>query len=114
MTSFQHLKFWLGANLGLDKDALHVYFALILLFGSALLFRWPLRGWKPCALVFGFAVAGEIWDIRDGLKTQVPLSLSVPAGVHDIWNTMFWPVAILLLARFTGVFDRPEPEPPVR
>lgn len=115
-TFFQQAKLWLIDAAGLEKDALHIYFALILLFGSVWLFRWPLRSWKPFALILAFALIGEAWDIRDGLLTRVPLAVSVPLSVHDLWNTMFWPGAILLLARFTRVFDgtrasaRPETE----
>jgi hypothetical protein len=118
-TFLQTLKFWIVHHVGLDKDALHIYFALALLFGSVMLFRWSVRGWKPYALIFGIAVIGEIWDMHDGLLTRVPLVVSLPASLHDIWNTMFWPLAILLLARFTEVFGTravpgaetvPEPE----
>jgi len=100
----QSIKIWVMHHVGLEKDALHVYFALTLMFGSALLFRWSLRSWKPVALVFVVAVIGEIWDIRDGLLTRVPLVVSLPFSEHDLWNTMFWPIAILLLARFSDVF----------
>lgn len=103
-TFLQSTKLWIVHHIGLEKDALHVYFALFLLFGSVMLFRWSLRSWKPYALIFAIAVTGEIWDLRDGLLTSVPLVVSFPDSVHDVWNTMFWPVAILLLARFTDLF----------
>lgn len=102
-TWLQTVKFWIVSHVGLEKDALHVYFALFLLFGSAMLFRWSLRSWKPYTLILAIAVIGEIWDMRDGLLTRVPLVVSFPDSVHDVWNTMFWPIAILLLARFTDV-----------
>jgi hypothetical protein len=103
-TWLQTVKLWIVHNIGLEKDALHIYFALALLFGSVMLFRWSIRGWKPYALILALAVAGEIWDMRDGLLTRVPLVVSLPGSIHDIWNTMFWPIAILLLARLTDVF----------
>jgi hypothetical protein len=106
-TFFQQAKLWLIHSAGLEKDALHIYLALILLFGSVWLFRWSLRSWKPFALILVAALIGEVWDIRDGLLTRVPLAVSVPLSIHDIWNTMFWPLAILLLARFTRVLDAP-------
>lgn len=102
-TWLQTVKLWIVTHVGLEKDALHVYFALFLLFGSVMLFRWSLRSWKPYTLILAIAVIGEIWDMRDGLLTRVPLVVSFPDSVHDIWNTMFWPIAILLLARFTDV-----------
>lgn len=104
-TWLQQAKIWLIQHVGLEKDALHVYFALILLFGSVWLFRWSLRSWKPFVLILAVALIGEAWDMRDGLLTRVPLVVSVPLSVHDLWNTMFWPAVILLLARFTRVFE---------
>ena len=100
-TWMQEAKTWLVSHAGLEKDALHVYFALILFFGSVWLFKWSLKSWKPVMLI------GEAWDIRDGLMTSVPLEVSIPYSVHDLWNTMFWPLAIMLLARFTVVFREP-------
>ena len=105
-TWMQEAKTWLVSHIGIEKDALHVYLALILVFGSVWLFKWRLKSWKPVMLVLAVMLAGEAWDIRDGLMTSVPLEVSIPYGVHDMWNTMFWPVAIMLLARFTGVFDK--------
>ena len=106
-TWMQQAKHWLIGATGLEKDALHVSLALILLFGSVWLFRWSLRSWKPQALILGVALVGEIWDLRDGLMTSVPLVVSLPDSVHDVVNTMVWPLAILLLARFTTVFGVP-------
>lgn len=110
-TWLQTVKLWIVHNIGLEKDALHVYFALFLLFGSVMLLRWSIRGWKPYALIFALAIAGEVWDIRDGLLTRVPLVVSLPFSIHDVWNTMFWPLAILLLVRFTDVFGARPGEP---
>ena len=97
-------KEWLVQHVGLAKDALHVYVALTLLFGSALLFGWRLSSWRPWLLVAAAAVAGEIWDMRDrwhGGVAQQPWG-----NVHDLWNTLFWPSVILLLARWTRLFGR--------
>ena len=110
-TWLQEAKAWLMLHAGLEKDALRVYFSLILVFGSVLLFRWSLRSWKPAALVLAFALAGEAWDIRDGLLTSVPWMLSLPRSIHDIWNTMFWPLAILILARRTNLFGAAPAKP---
>lgn len=108
-TWLQEAKSWLMMHLGLEKDALHVYFALTIVFGCFLLLRWSPRSWKPPLLVLAFAVAGEIWDIRDGMMTSVPWQMSLAASLHDIWNTLFWPVVILVLARRTDLFRDPQP-----
>jgi len=89
---------------GLSKDALHVYVALGLFFGSALMFRWSLKSWKPWAVVLAAALIGEAWDIRDRIVGRIPID---PAGNwHDIWNTMFWPTVIGLLARSTRLMNQ--------
>lgn len=105
MSPLQAVKLWLVGHGGLAKDALHIYVALFVFFGVALAFRLPLRSWKPWAAVLAVAVIGEIWDLRDSSVYHTRINLW--ANWHDIWNTMFWPTAILLLARFTSLFERP-------
>ena len=83
MSALQSAKLWLVQHLGLAKDALHIYVGLALLLGCVILFRWPLRSWKPWAVV---ALAAANW--------------------HDIWNTLFWPTMLMLLARYTRVLRR--------
>jgi hypothetical protein len=102
VSPLQSVKLSLVQNLGLAKDALHVHIALLVFFASALLFRWPLRSWKPWALTLLVAVAGEVWDLRDSnlYGTRVDLW----GNWKDVWNAMLWPSAIQLLARFTGLF----------
>jgi len=99
VSALQATKLWLIGLTGLSKDALHIYVGLTLFFGSALLFRWPLSSWRPWLVVLAAALAGEAWDIRDRLAGGVGLDLA--GDWHDIWNTLFWPSAILILARTT-------------
>lgn len=103
MGPLQAVKLWLVQNVGLAKDALHVYVGLGLFLGCALAFRWNLRSWKPLAIVLLAALAGEAWDLRDSLTYHTPID---PWGNwKDIWNTMFWPTTIVLLARTTNLFS---------
>ena len=104
MSPLQTFKFWLINHGHLAKDALHIYVALTLFLGSLLLFRWRVGSWKPWAIVLVVAVAGEAWDLRDSFVFHTPVNLW--ANWHDIWNTMFWPTVITLLARWTNVFAR--------
>ena len=104
MNIFQETKLWLVEHLLLAKDALHIYVALILFFGVALAFRWRIGGWKPWAVVLAAALAGEAWDIVDTARAGIP---QLPwENLKDIWNTLFWPIAITALARWTRVFER--------
>lgn len=100
----QAAKLWLIGGTGLAKDALHVHVGLLVFLGSALLLRWPLRSWKPWAAALAVALIGEARDIFDRWSVGM---LAAPLGHwHDIWNTMLWPSAILLLARYTRLFTR--------
>lgn len=117
MSPFQTAKLWLVEHVYLAKDALHIYVALGLFFGSAMLFGWSIRGARPWLLVLCAALAGEAWDIRDRIASG--LEQNYPENVHDIWNTLFWPSAIVLLARFSPVFgssadevEQPLEQPP--
>jgi hypothetical protein len=102
VSALQTVKLWLVQHMHLAKDALHIYVALILFFGSALLFGWRLRSWRPWLIVAAAAVIGELWDISDRHAGHIPQNYG--ANLHDVWNTLFWPSVILLLARRTKLF----------
>ena len=104
MSALQQSKIVLMQLLGLPKDALHIYVGLTVFLGSAALFRWPLRSWKPLAAVLVAALAGEIWDIVDTLRIgTIPLWAR---NWHDLWNTCVWPAGLFLLARYTRLTSR--------
>ncbi len=104
MSSFQDFKILLVDTLGLSRDTLHVYVGLLIFFATALIFKLPLRDIRPVLAVLLAACVGALWDIYD---TEAVGAQQVYAGNwHDIWNTMFWPIAIMLLARFTGLVKR--------
>lgn len=98
----QTAKLWLVDATGLAKDALHIHVGLIVFFGAALLLRWPLRSWKPWAAALVVTLAGEVWDLWDSLSEGRRILFW--ANWKDVWNTMLWPSAILLLARGTRLF----------
>ncbi|NNM76155.1 hypothetical protein HJG53_04430 [Sphingomonas sp. ID1715] len=104
MSPLQQVKWLLVDNLHLSKDALHIYVALTLFLGSALLLRWPLKSWRPWLLVLAAAVAGEAWDLRDSVVYGTPIDLF--ANAKDVANTLFWPTVLMLLARRTRVLKR--------
>ena len=103
-TALQTAKAWLVDTVGLARDALHIYVGLALFLGSALLFRWPLKSWKPFAVVLAVALLGEAWDLRD--SAALGSSLRLRESWKDVLNTSFWPLALLLLARWTQLFRR--------
>ena len=104
MSALQAAKLWLIGLTGLGKDALHIYVGLALFLGSAVLFKWSLASWKPWAIVLAAALLGEAWDIRDRIASDMALDLA--GDWHDIWNTLFWPSVILILARRTTLLKQ--------
>jgi hypothetical protein len=104
LTSFQTAKLWLSVHTGLAKDSLHIYIGLLVLFGSARLFGWRVGAWQPWLIVAAAALAGEAWDLRDRLV--IGATIDFRGNWHDIWNTLFWPSAITLLARGTSLFRK--------
>jgi len=102
-SAYQYLKLDLVAFTGLAKDALHIYVGLGVMFAAALIFRRPLSSPLPWLAVLAASCAGELLDMRDDLRTVGQWHWQ--GSVHDLWNTLFWPTVILVLAR-TGVLDR--------
>ena len=106
LSAFQQGKLWLTNLTGLSKDALHVYIGLLILIGAARLCKWRIGDWRPWLVVAAFAVAGEVWDMRDVIVGGSTPDLA--ANWHDIWNTCLWPAALSLLARHTTMFRAKE------
>ena len=104
MDGFQQAKVAVAAALGLPKDALHIYVGLFVFLVAAALFRRPLSSWLPLVAVLVAALAGELWDLIDTWNAGGrPVLLR---NWHDVWNTLFWPVVLFLLARYTRVLRR--------
>jgi hypothetical protein len=104
MSLLQQVKLFAADHLHLAKDALHIYVALALFLGSAMLFRWPLKSWRPWLVVLAAALIGEAWDLRDSLAYGTRIELG--ANLKDIVNTLFWPTVLAMLARGTRVLKR--------
>jgi hypothetical protein len=82
---------------GLERDALHIYAAILLQIGSAALFRRSLASPLPWLAVLAAALANEALDMRrDGLFEEWERA----AALHDLWNSMLVPTILLLLVRF--------------
>lgn len=103
MSPLQEAKWFLIGATGLSKDALHIYVGLGVLFAAALPGRWRVGDWQPLVAVLLVAMAGELWDLLDNIRTNVPMQWQ--GHVKDILNTLFWPAALTLLAR-TRLFRR--------
>ena len=106
---WQHIKDVIALWTGLERDALHIYAALLAQVGSALVLRRNLGHWAPWVFVLALAVGNELLDMYgDGLVEQ----WEIDSGLHDLWNTMLLPTLLLLLARFAPrLFVTPTPDP---
>ncbi len=103
-SAFQQAKFAIGAALGLPKDALHIYVGLAVMLAVVAIWKKPLSDWRPLAAVALASVAGEVWDVIDTWSHGGTPKWN--ANWKDVWNTMFWPTMLFLLARFTKLLRR--------
>lgn len=94
----------------LERDALHIYAAILLQIGSAALLRRSLASPLPWLAVLAAALLNEGLDIwRDRLVEEWERG----AALHDLWNTMLVPTILALLVRFApGLVARPPVPPP--
>lgn len=110
MSSFQESKLYLVEHLHLAKDALHIYVGVAVFLSACLLFRWKAREWKPWLLVLLAALLGEALDIHDRLGFFH--RLVTWGSFKDIVNTLAIPTVMLLAARYTDFFAKPEASAP--
>ena len=97
-------KQWIVGVVGVTNDALHIHGSLLLLFVSALILRRRPDNIWSWLFVFGLELFNEYADLHG----QTPGEASMTAGLHDIYNTMFWPTLILLCGWF--IFPRRKKE----
>jgi hypothetical protein len=103
-SAFQAFKLAVMTATSLSKDALHVYFGLIVWLTSAVALRRSVRSSLPLGVVMAVAIIAEGWDASDDIATLGHWRLG--ASAHDLVNTLFWPTSLLLLARFTRILER--------
>lgn len=95
----QALKLDIVAMTGLSKDALHVYFGLIVWLLAAALRRKSIATIQPWFMVLLAALVVEAFDAFDDWRSLGRWRMG--ASVHDIVNTLVWPTVLALLARYT-------------
>ena len=97
-SAFQGVKLVVGAMFTLSKDALHIHVGLLVFVTACYLTRKNYRAAIPLLAVLLLAILGEILDARDNFASLGRWRWR--ASVHDILNTMFWPIVLSLLIRF--------------
>jgi hypothetical protein len=82
---------------GLERDALHIYAAILLQVGAAAALRRSLASPLPWLVALAAALLNEALDIyRDELFEPWERD----AALHDLWNSMLVPTMLALLVRF--------------
>ena len=89
----------LGSELGLAKDALHIYGAVAIQIVSALLFRRSLAHWLPWSVVLIAALLIEGGDMWFGEEARIQ-QWQIDGAKHDMLNTMVLPTVLLALTRY--------------
>lgn len=108
------IKIGLESASGLDRDALHIYGAIIIQLFFALFFRRSLASPWPWLFVISAELANEYFDNYASLSTTGHITdAGLTESIKDIWNTMILPTFLLLAANFapSWLVGRPKREP---
>lgn len=98
---YQEFKLLVVDVLGLSKDAIHVYLGLIVFFLALTLFKKGKIDFWAVLPVLALAISMEAMDLYDNYRSMDSMYWS--NSLHDIINTTFWPLIIVVLARFKFV-----------
>ncbi|MEJ2900126.1 hypothetical protein [Acinetobacter sp. NS-4] len=98
LSTFQELKIYVVNFTELSRDALYIYAGLVLFFIVAFFHHRQLKSKWAILTVLIVAIAAELLDARDDLINYGLWRIG--SSVHDIINTIFWPLLIWLMARF--------------
>jgi hypothetical protein len=90
-----------AARMLLEKDALHIYAALLIQISAAWLSRRTLGDWLPWFWVLGLELINELMDLGRGGEPRL-MPWQVVSAIHDIINTMILPTALMVLVRKAG------------
>lgn len=91
---------WLENTTGLERDALHIYCALVIQFSLSLFFRRGLGSPWPWIIVLVVALANEYLDYQRVGESEASILYFREEAFRDMWNTMLIPTALMLIARF--------------
>jgi uncharacterized membrane protein YqgA involved in biofilm formation len=98
-TAVQSFKLAIVSATGLSKDALHVYVGIAIFLVARLALRKYANQFLPVAVVVAVACIGELLDMRDDINSLGYWRWG--ASLHDVVNTVFWPLALSIFMRST-------------
>ncbi len=107
MSEYQNVKLIILSILEISKDAIHIHIGLIVFFAAVVLWRKGSVEARCLIPVVIVASLMEMLDLRDLYIQSGSLHIAaLTASVHDLLNTLFWPVAIVALAWIGKLKDR--------
>ena len=99
MSDYQNAKLIILSILEISKDAIHIHIGLIVFFAAVVLWRKGSIDVRCLIPVVVVASLMEMLDLRDLYIQSGSLHIAAfTASVHDLLNTLFWPVVIVALA----------------
>ena len=94
---YQLTKIHVLSFFNVSKDAMHIYIGLSTLLLWVIFTRKPLSSLKNLIPVLIAAILMEAFDLKDDFASFGHFRWG--ASLHDILNTLFWPVVIVILSK---------------
>lgn len=94
------LKDWAVETTGLDRDALHIYVALLIQVIVALPMRRRMASFFPVFVVICAILLNEWADLQLLPQDKPFPQANIDAAVQDLVNSILLPVLLFLLSRF--------------
>lgn len=107
MSEYQNAKMIILSILEISKDAIHIHIGLIVFFAAVVLWKKGAIDARCLVPVVIVASLMEMLDLRDDYRSVGRIRMAaVTASIHDMLNTLFWPVVIVVLAWIGKLYDR--------
>jgi uncharacterized membrane protein YwaF len=96
--SFGDLKNLIVDGVGIQRDALHIHFGLLIFMVAAWALKGPRRYIRAVWLLLAIALGAEIWDHI--YERSIGKSCDWPDHLSDLFNTCIWPLLLALFWRW--------------
>ena len=100
VTDIVDLKDWAVETTGLDRDAMHIYVALLIQFIVALPLRRRVASFLPVLVVICAILLNEWADLQLLPPDRPYAKANIDAAIQDLFNSILLPIILCLLARY--------------
>ena len=108
MSAYQDAKVIIVSILKLSKDSIHLHVGLIVFFLAIVVWR---KGSIEARCLIPVVLTASLMEILDLRYDYAALGYfrlnAITASIHDLINTTFWPVVIVILARLGKLKNAP-------